>query len=142
MHEIVDSTLQILSTTVNHYLKHNFTGLRLEGEDKVNYIWENGLHLNLGRNVDHMEYCMWLAANAPYYGVLVKDFATLTGLKQYYRIGLGKHTEVPKTVQLTFLNLPKTTSVLVLADCSKWKSPKIKRALRNWDSTKPTLFLG
>ena len=142
MFEISDSTLQILSTTVNHYLKHNFTGLRVEGEDKVSYIWENGLHLNLGRNVDHMEYCMWLAANAPYYGVLVKDYATLTGLKQYYRIGIGKHTEVPKTVQLKLFALPKEIQVLVLANSTQWSGNKLKKTIRNWTTEKPILFIG
>ncbi len=142
MFEVADSTLQILSTTVNHYIRYNFTPTKVNGEDKVDYIWENGLHLNLGKNVDHTEYCLWLAANGQYYGVLVKDYVTLTGLKQYYRIGLGSHTEVPKTVQLKLFMLPKETQVLICMNSTEWSGNKLKKVLRNWTTEKPTLFIG
>lgn len=142
MFEVVENSLQILSTTVNHYVRNNFTPIKIEGEQKVNYIWENGLHLSLGKNVDHTEYCLYLAANAPFYGVLVKDYATLTGLKQYYRIGLGSHTQVPKTVQLKLFALPKETQVLVLCNSTQWSDIKLKKTIRNWTTEKPILFIG
>ena len=142
MFEVAENTLQILSHTVNHYIRNNFSPAKIQGEEKVDYIWENGLHLNLGKNVDHTEYCLWLAANAPYYGVLVKDYATLTGLKQYYRVGIGKHTEVPKTVQLKLFALPKEIQVLVLANSTQWSGNKLKKTIRNWTTEKPILFIG
>lgn len=142
MFEVAESTQQILSSTVNHYIRNNFCAVKIQGEEKVDYIWENGLHLCLGKNVDHTEYCLFLAANAPMYGVLVKDYATLTGLKQYYRISLGFHTQVPKTVQLKLFALPKETQVLVVAEATKWSGNKLKKTIRNWTTEKPILFIG
>lgn len=144
MIETTLSSSQLLSYTVDHYIRYNFTPLNkeLSNQDKADHIWQNGLHINLGKNVDHIEFGLYLAMNSPYYGVVVKDFYTLTGLKKYYREDLFKHTRIPKTVQLQLNKLPVTTQVLILLEASKFTQRKIKTILYSWTTDKPILFIG
>lgn len=145
MIEVSLSTSQLLSYVVDHYIRYNFTPLNnsiLEGADKALHIYQNGLHLNLGKNVDHTEYCLWLAANSPYYGVIAKDTYTLKGIKKYYRPEIFHHTIVPKTVQLKISDLPANTEVLVLMNATQFSNMRLKKILYSWTTEKPILFLG
>ncbi len=145
MIEVSLSTSQLISYVVEHYIKYNFTPLNdslLEGSDKATHIYQNGLHLNLGKNVDHTEYCLWLAANSPYYGVITKDTYTLKGIRKYYRPEMFKHTVVPRTVQLKISDLPADTEVLVLMNSTQFSGTKMRKILYSWTTEKPILFLG
>lgn len=132
----------VLSEVVNHYLANVFTSVTIPDAQKIDHIEKNALRINLGKNVDHLEYCLYLASNAPYYGVLVKDYSTLTKLKKFHQISLGTHTTVPKTVQCRIGNLPADTEVLVIADATEMSNKKLRAIFNSWYTEKPILLIG
>lgn len=136
------TNLELLHRTVAHYLKHNFHSVTIEGEKKVAYMMENALRISLGRSYDHTEYCLWLADNAPYYGVLVKDYATLVALKRRNRVDKHKHSKLSTQVQLKIKNLKIETQVLILLNASQFSTKRQKIIIRSWPSTKPLIYIG
>lgn len=134
-------SLIILSNTVNHYIKNAFTPVKIEGPKKLEYMYRNALHISLGRNVDHTEYCLFVAATAPYYGVIVKDYKTLHSLKQFYRIKANKHSKVPLTVQIKVRNLP-LTEVLIIMNATEFTTIRLRNVLQSWTTEKPLLLIG
>ena len=116
--------------------------MRIEGEHRVHYMMKNALRISLGKTYDHTEYCLWLADNAPYYGVVVKDWATLDYMKREKRRGKWKHSSLSKQVQLKIKNLRVDTQVLVLLNSSEFSEYRIKALMRSWPSDRPVLFIG
>lgn len=136
------TNLELVHLNVAHYLKHNFRPVDIEGEKKVEYMMQNALRISLGKNFDHMEYCIWLADNAPNYGVLIKNYATLKTMRAQKRLGKWKHSKLSKQIQLKVRNLATDTQVLVLLNASQFSTVRIKKIVRAWPSTKPVLFIG
>ena len=136
------TNLEILHATVAHYLKYNFRSINIEGERKVRYMLNNALRISLGKSYDHSDYCLWLADNAPNYGVLIKDYATLKLMKAEKRAGKWKHTNISKQVQIKIKYLDKDTQVLVLLNASMFSTKRLTNIARGWPSTKPLIFIG
>ncbi len=134
-------SLILLGNVVSHYIKTNFFPVKLEGTKKLEYMYKNALHISLGSNVDHTEYCLFVADTAPYYGVIVKDFKTLQALKRYYRIETNKHSKVPSTVQMKVKNLPPT-EVLIVMNATEFTTTRLKNILQAWTTEKPLLLIG
>ena len=103
---------------------------------------ENALRISLGKNFDHTEYCVWLADNAPNYGVLVRNHATLEMMRSQKRLGKWKHSNLSKQIQLKLLELDVDTQVLVFLNASQFSTVRIQRIMRAWPSDKPVLFIG
>lgn len=144
---MIDVTLdssQLLYYTVEHYIKYTFAPLNVEFEtnkQRTSYMFQNALHLNLGKNVDHLEFGLYLAANSPYYGVVIPDRALITKLRKHYRPERFSHSKLPVTVQPTLSRLPTTTQVLVILLASKYRN-KVQGIVSNWTTTKPLLLIG
>jgi hypothetical protein len=144
---MIDSTLdssQLLFYTIEHYIKNTFSPLNIEFETankRISYIYENALHLNLGKNVDHLEFGLFLAANSPYYGIVIPDKSFVSSLRNHYRPERFSHTKLPVTVQPSLSKLPTTTQVLVILHASRYRK-KIPSIIANWTTTKPLLLIG
>jgi hypothetical protein len=103
---------------------------------------ENSLRICLGRGFDHTEYCIWLASNAPKYGVLVKNKSVFKTLIAQKRAGKWKHSTLTKQVQLRIKNLDIDTQVLILLNASTFSEFYLKKIIRAWPSNKPLLLIG
>lgn len=136
------TNIEVLHNVVVHYLKWNFKRTDLEGEQKVKYMLENAFRISLGKNYDHSEYCLWLADNAPDYGVIIKDYATLKALKAKHRERKWKHTRVSNQVQIKISSLDINTQVLVILNASEFSEYKLKKLMRSWKSTRPIIMVG
>lgn len=134
-------SLSLLSNVVSHYITSTFTPVKLTGPKRLEYMYRNALHISLGKNVDHTEYCLFVAATAPYYGVIVKDYKTLHSLKQFYRIESNKHSKVPMTVQMKVKNLPQV-EVLIIMNATEFTTTRLKNVLQAWTTEKPLLLIG
>jgi hypothetical protein len=135
------STL-LLSNIVNHYILNIFTPVTLFTGSKVKFFERNALRINFGDKIDHMDYCLFLASNSPYYGVLVDKGSTLVKLKKFHRIKIGAHTEVPKTVQTQLKKLPPETQVLILANATHFTKRKLNNIFSSWRTDRPLLLIG
>lgn len=144
---MIDVTLdssQLLYYSVEHYIKNTFSPLNIEFEttkQRLSYMFQNALHINLGKNVDHLEFGLYLAANSPYYGVVIPDISFVSKLRKHYRPERFAHSKLPITVQHTIKKLPITTQVLVILLASKYRN-KLNNIVSNWTTTKPLLLIG
>ena len=136
------TNLEVVHLTVAHYLKYNFRPVELEGEKKVKYMIENALRISLGKSFDHTEYCLWLSDNAPHYGVIIKDYATLKSMRAQKRRGKWKHSELSSQIQIKVKSLDIGTKVLILLNASEFSTKKLKTIARSWPSNKPLIFIG
>jgi hypothetical protein len=138
---LVENSQKLLSQVVYDYIKYYFTPVRMRGEGSFQYMYENALHLNLGRNVDHFSYVAYLANQYPYVGILVKDKATLTTLR---RVSIKKYenTYLPRNISNRFEFLPQPVSLLIIYEATKHSARKLGRILANWTTEKPLILLG
>lgn len=138
MRETVNSQ-HLLSLVVVHYIRDYFMPRRVDGSLKLKYIYENALHLNLGKNVDHINFALYLAQNYPYTGVLIRDKLTYKTIK---RIAETDNTRVTSNVQHLISKLPKLMNLLVILGATKFTNAKLNRAINSWTSEKPLILLG
>ena len=138
---LVDNSQRLISQVVYDYLKFYFTPVKMKGKESYQYMYENALHLNLGRNVDHLSYILFLARQYPYCGVVVKDARTLKAIKRA-DVKRGDRTLVPKSVAHSFQTLPKPVELLIIYEATKLSARRLGRTLVNWTTEKPLILLG
>jgi hypothetical protein len=138
---LVENSQKLLSQVVYDYIKFYFTPAKMKGAESLQYMYENALHLNLGRNVDHFSYVAYLANQYPYVGIIVKDKYTLLALR---KTSVKKYdaTYLPRNISNRFEFLPKPVELLVIYEATKFSPRKLGRVLINWTTEKPLILLG
>lgn len=138
MKEIVNSQ-HMMSLVVVHYIRDYFMPRKVTGKLRLSYIYENALHLNLGKNVDYINFALYLAQNYPYTGVLIRDRVTYKILR---RMAATDNVKIPSNVQFLISKLPKNMNLFIILNASKFSNNKLNRAINHWTSEKPLILLG
>lgn len=138
------NSTQLLYYVIEHYIRYNFTPLNIEfrsNRERIKYMYENALSINLGKNVDHVELCLSIAASSPYYGVILPNSGLLRKIRKYYRSERFGQSRIPTTVQSRIKRLPANTEVLLIMNASNYKN-RLTRTLTSWTTKKPLLLIG
>lgn len=140
---LIENSQQLISRVVYDYLKFYFTPRKIASAEGLAYIYENALHLNLGKNVDHIDYAIYLAQNYPYSGILVKDHLTYKTLKRIIKPkGSKRDTLLPRNVHYLFNKLPEPLNLLLILEASKFRAIKMNKIINLWTAEKPLILLG
>lgn len=138
---LVENSQKLISQVVYDYIKYYFTPAKMKGKESFQYMYENALHLNLGRNVDHFSYVVYLANQYPYVGILVKSKSTLLSLRRT-SVRLYNSTYLPKNISNRFEFLPKPVELLVIYEATNLSPRKLGNILVHWTTEKPLILLG